>query len=110
MKISGGGGKDIFARSNTFHGDVTITDFTRGEDKIWLYSMTSRPAIAFRHVDTDSDSVVDATLIGTAYKPWIGPATFTPFLVLENFTEDLEETDFLLDGGDLLLAWWPDIV
>ncbi len=110
MKISGGGGKDIFARSNTIHGDVTITDFTRGEYKIWLYSMTSRPAIAFRHVDTDSDSVVDATLIGTAYKPWIGPATFTPFLVLENFTEELEETDFLLDGGDLLLARWPCIV
>ncbi len=114
MTISGGGGADIFAPiygSVAFGGlPSSITDFTKGEDKIWLFSASLRAAIAFRHVDTDNDDIVDATLIGTSYKPRFERATFTPFLRLDNFTETLEESDFLLDGGDLLLVQWPDMI
>tara|TARA_E500000178_G_scaffold211695_1_gene208967 strand:- start:374 stop:490 length:117 start_codon:yes stop_codon:yes gene_type:complete len=34
----------------------------------------------------------------------------SPFLRLDNFTETLEESDFLLDGGDLLLVQWPEMI
>lgn len=110
MTVSGGGGNDIFA-PNWRAGVVTIADFTQGEDRIWLYSLGAGPSIAFRHVDTNEDEIVDTTEIGRAHKQGHGwPVEFTSLVVLRNFTEELEESDFLTDGGDLLLAQWPDVV
>jgi len=111
VTLSGGGGNDVFAIT-PIRGDgkIKITDFTKGVDKIWLHSLMTGPAIAFRRVDTNKDGTVDATIIGRADKPERAPVNFNDLMILENFTEKLEESDFLLDGGDLLLVQWFDVI
>ena len=86
-----------------------ITDFTMGEDKIWLYSMQADPLVGFRHKDTNGNHIVDATELGRVRWSRYGQEEFVAFMSLENYTETLEESDFLLDGGDLLLVRWPDV-
>ena len=92
--MTGGAGEDYFVGYD-HHTTITrwqdadlVTDFTKGEDRI----MIDRNSIWYKTIDTDGDSQHDATLIQANDNDL--------YIVLENYTDDLDGSDFgFVRGG-----------